>query len=71
MEDSEPTRADQEAFIAELQENGRRFAERSERSPWTLELRAVMAEAERSGGRKPIDDLVRRYKKYEAERWPR
>jgi hypothetical protein len=71
MEYPEPTEAQREAFFAELQENARRFAERAEKSPWTLAVRAARAEAELTGSREPWDDLVRRYKKYEAKRWPR
>jgi hypothetical protein len=67
MEDSEPTKADQEAFIAELQENGRRFAERSERNPWTHGLRAVLA----IGDQGLIDDFVKRFKVDEARRYPK
>ena len=47
----------------------RAFAERAERSPWTLELRTVLAEAERTGDRRPIDDLVRRFKADDARRY--
>ena len=49
----------------------RAAAERIEQSPWTLGIRAARAEAELTGSREAFDDLVRRYKKYEAERWPR
>jgi hypothetical protein len=55
----------------ELQRNGRLAAERIERSPWTLGIRAARAEAELTGSHEAFDDLVRRYKKYEAKRWPR
>jgi hypothetical protein len=59
------------AFFAELNRNGRIAAKRIERSPWTLGIRAARAEAELTGSNEAFDDLVRRYKKYEAERWPR
>jgi hypothetical protein len=61
----EPTEEEQEAFIAD---GGRRFAERAEKSPWTLGVRAARAEAEHTGSDEAFDDLVRRYKKYEAKR---
>ena len=64
------TRA-QRALAAQFQRNARLAAERIERSPWTLGIRAARAEAELTGSREAFDDLVRRYKKYEAERWPR
>jgi hypothetical protein len=64
------TRA-QRALIAEFQRNARLAAERIERSPWTLGIRAARAEAELTGSSEAFDDLVTRYKKYEAERWPR
>jgi hypothetical protein len=35
------------------------------------QLRAVLAEADRTGDREPIDDFVRRFKEDEAGRWPR
>jgi hypothetical protein len=69
--DYEPTEAELEALVAQLQDGGRRFAERIEKSPWTLAVRAARAEAELTGSREAWDDLVRRYKKYEAKRWPR
>jgi hypothetical protein len=56
--------------LAELQRNGRKFAERAERSPWTHALRAARAEVEATGDSKPIDDFVRRFKKAEALRYP-
>jgi hypothetical protein len=31
----------------------------------------VLAEADRTGDREPIDDFVRRFKEDEAGRWPR
>jgi hypothetical protein len=55
--------------LAELQRNGRKFAERAERSPWTQALRAAKAEAEATGDSKPIDDFVRRFKMAEALRY--
>ena len=64
------TRA-QQALVAQFQRNARLAAERIERSPWTLGIRAARAEAELTGTNEAFDDLVRRYKKYEAERWPR
>jgi hypothetical protein len=63
------TRA-QRALITQFRHNARLAAERIERSPWTLGIRAARAEAELTGSREAFDDLVRRYKKYEAERWP-
>jgi hypothetical protein len=61
-----PTTRAQRALVAQFQRNARLAAERIERSPWTLGIRAVLAEAERTGDRAPIDDFVRRFK--EAER---
>jgi hypothetical protein len=58
----------QRALIAQFQRNARLAAERIERSPWTLGIRAARAEAEFTGSHQAFDDLVRRYKKYEAER---
>ena len=52
--------------LAELQRNGRKFAERAERSPWTRDLRAVLA----TGDERPIDVFVRRFKMAEALRCP-
>jgi hypothetical protein len=69
--DSEPTEAEHRALLAQFEDGGRRFAERAEKSPWTLGIRAARAEAELTGSNEAFDDLVRRYKKYEAERWPR
>ena len=66
-----PTTRAQRALAAQFQRNARLAAERIERSPWTLGIRAARAEAELTGSREAFDDLVRRYKKYEAERWPR
>ena len=58
--------------IAELQENGRAFAERSERDPWIQVWRIVKAEAERDGGNdKLIEMYARLFKAYEASRYPR
>jgi hypothetical protein len=48
--------------IAELQENGRAFAERTERDPWVQLWRIIKAEAERAGN----DKLV---KAWEASRY--
>jgi hypothetical protein len=56
----------QRSLIAQFQRNARRAAERIERSPWTLGIRAARAEAELTGTNEAFDDLVRRYKKYEA-----
>jgi hypothetical protein len=56
------------ALLAEFKRNQRLFAERIERSPWTLGIRAARAEAELTGSHEAFDDLVRRYKKYEAGR---
>jgi hypothetical protein len=64
------TRA-QRALAAQFERNARLAAERIECSPWTLGIRAARAEAELTGSREALDDLVRRYKKYEAARWPR
>jgi hypothetical protein len=64
------TRA-QRALAAQFQRNARLAAERIEHSPWTFGIRAARAEAELTGNHEAFDDLVRRYKKYEAERWPR
>ena len=63
----EPTEAEQEAFIAELQENGRRCAERVERSWWREPLRAVLA----TGDQELIDDFVELFKRAEARRFKR
>jgi hypothetical protein len=64
------TRA-QRALIAQFQRNARLAADRTERSPWTLGIQAARAEAELTGTNEAFDDLVRRYKKNEAERSPR
>ena len=61
----------QRALAAQFRRNARLVAERIERSPWTLGIRAARAEAELTGSREAFDDLVRRYKKYEAEHWPK
>jgi hypothetical protein len=62
---------DQQALIAWAERNLRVFEERAERNPWTHELRAVLAEADRTGDRRPIDDFVRRFKEDEARRFPK
>jgi hypothetical protein len=59
------TRA-QARLIAQFQRNARLAAERIERSPWTLGIRAARAEAELTGSREVFDDLVRRYAKPSA-----
>jgi hypothetical protein len=51
--------------LAELQRNGRRFAEAAERSPWTRDLRAALA----TGDQRLIDAFVRRFKQAEALRY--
>jgi hypothetical protein len=56
--------------IAELQENGRAFAERAERNPWIQVWRIVKAEAERTGDDKLIEMYVRLFKAYEASCYP-
>jgi hypothetical protein len=55
------------AMLAELEENMRLFAERSEKNPWTQGLRAVLA----IGDQGLIDDFVKRFKADEARRWPK
>jgi hypothetical protein len=52
--------------IAELQENGRAFAERAERNPWVQVWRIVKAEVERSSNDKLVEMYVRLFKAYEA-----
>jgi hypothetical protein len=64
------TRA-QRVLAAQVQRNARLAAERIERTHGPLGIRAARAEAELTGSREAFDDLVRRYKKYEAARWPR
>jgi len=71
MESDPPLTRAQRREIAWLQRNSRLAAERIERSPWTLGIRAGRAEAELTGSREAFDDLVWRYKKYGAERWSR
>jgi hypothetical protein len=56
----EPTEAEQESFIAELQENGRRCAERVERSWWREPLKAALTEHKLTGDRTQVDALERR-----------
>jgi hypothetical protein len=68
MDDSEPTEAEREA--AQFEDGGRLFAERVERNPWTHELRAAMAKAERTGDRRPIDDFARRFKEDDGRYLP-
>lgn len=55
--------------MAELQENGRAFAERAERNPWIHEYRRVKAEVERTGDESLYADFQRQFKQAEAERW--
>jgi hypothetical protein len=55
--------------LAELQRNGRRFAEAAERSPWIHEYRRVKAEVERSGDVSLFADFQRRFKQAEALRF--
>jgi hypothetical protein len=61
------TEAEQRALIAQFEDGGRRFAERVEKNPWTHELRAVLAEYERTGAYGPVEDFVRRFKANEAQ----
>ena len=51
---------------AQLEDGGRRFAERAERDPWTHGLRAVLA----IGDQGLIDDFVRRFKAVFERRFP-
>jgi hypothetical protein len=51
---------------AELQRNGRRFAERAERNPWVHEYRRVKAEVDRTGDESLFADFQRRFKQAEA-----
>ena len=60
-----------EELLRRIRGNERAFIERVERNPWTHELRAVLAEADRTGDRGPIEDFVRRFKEDEARRWPK
>jgi hypothetical protein len=47
------TRAQRSLVVAHFQRTAKLFVERAERNPWTHELRAVLAEADRTGDRKP------------------
>ena len=58
----------QQSELGWLNQNARAFAEHAEKNPWILELRAVLAEADRTGDRKLIDDFARRFKADEARR---
>jgi hypothetical protein len=60
---------DADPLVAEFHRNARAFVESAERNPWTHELRAVLAEADRTGDRRPIDDFVARFKKHLFKRW--